>query len=122
MKNFLKMFFTLLLFLISIVGECVCPAAEISTKISDSIYSPTQVFLIVDNEVENYIASSNFRGFEISASSNKKESFAKGDLNKTSPQRKLLQIIFAQNYNKTLLSESHKISPYLKNEICTRAP
>lgn len=91
--------------------------------ILDSVSIPDEPELILSDDVsENSIAASNSQRHEISASTSRRDTYNSGTIERTSAQNKLLQQIFTSNYNKTLFSKSHKISPLLKNEICTRAP
>lgn len=91
--------------------------------VSDVVSIPDSSELSLADDVrENYIVASNSQRHEISSASSRKDSYNSGNIEKTSIQNKLLQQIYSSNYNKTLYSISHKISPLLKNEICTRAP
>lgn len=130
MKNLLKIFLVIVCFFISLNAN----AREISFDninytfsqqdiILDSVSNPDEPELILSDDVnENSITSANNQRHEISSSSTRRDFFNGGSIEKTSTQNKLLQQIFSSNYNKTLYSTSHKISPHLKNEICTRAP
>jgi len=92
-----------------------------NSLVSDNISAPAQVVFVTDNESENSVVSANSNVIEIFSSQDKKDQFL-GSVPKTSPQAKLLQQIFSKNYNNVFISNSHKISSFLKNEICTRAP
>ena len=129
MKNFIKIFFIVVCFFISLSAN----AREISFDsinfnsqqqiILDSVSIPDEPELILSDDVnENSITSSNSQRHEISASTSRRDTYNGGTIEKTSTQNKLLQQIFTSKYNKSLFSKSHKISPHLKNEICTRAP
>lgn len=129
MKNFIKIFFIVVCFFISLSAN----AREISFDsinfnsqqqiILDSVSIPDEPELILSDDVnENSITSANSQRHEISASTSRRDTFSGGLIARTSSQNKLLQQITSNKYNKTLFSKSHKISPLLKNEICTRAP
>ena len=130
MKNFIKIFFIIVCFFISLSSN----AREINfdyinynisqhETICDSVSNPEEPELILSDDVnENSITSANNHRHEISSSSSRRDTYNSGSIEKTSIQNKLLQQIYSSNYNKTLYSTSHKISPHLKNEICTRAP
>ncbi len=127
MKNFIKIFFIIVCFFITL-GANATGAMSVGFEklapqtISNEITIPDQELGIkpVNNEVEFVCA--NTHNAEISAVRDRKDNFAGGFLDRASAQNRLLQQIFSSNYNKTYYSTSHKISPLLKNEICTRAP
>lgn len=126
MKRFFKLFFICVCFFISLATNAYgidWHAQEFKT--TQQVINPTtkhQEELTINFDIEsNAISAANNQKFEISATNSQKNSH-NGTLDKTATQSKLLQQIFTANYNKTLYSSSHKISSYLKNEICTRAP
>ena len=123
MKRLFKIFFIIFAFFISF-----CPIA-----IGASDYVATKNITIIENistqelhqtlkSSESYVVSNTFLPLEISASSEREETFANGFLDKNCAQNKFLQQIFNAKYNQLFLAKSHNISSYLKNEICTRAP
>lgn len=130
MKNFIKIFFIVVCFFISLSAN----AREIDFSAFNSNFSQQEIILdsvsipdepeltLSDDVSENSIASANSQRHEISASTSRRDTYNGGTIEKTSTQNKLLQQIFTSKYNKSLFSKSHKISPHLKNEICTRAP
>ena len=59
---------------------------------------------------------------EITSLKDKKDVFMSGSLDRACTQNKSLQQIFNTKHNNLSNSNSHNISPYLKNEICARAP
>ena len=99
-----------------------CQASGGGSLTFDSISSAPAIVYPADNETENSISSSNFYNAEILSLNTQKQSYNASNLYKTSAQLKLLSQIFTQNYNRVLLSKTHKISYFLRNEICTRAP
>ena len=99
-----------------------CQANDGENIALDTISSVPAFVYVADNETENSISSSNFYNAEILSLGGQKQTYSSSDLFKTSVQNKLLAQIYAQNYNKVLLSKFHKISYFLRNEICTRAP
>jgi hypothetical protein len=129
-KNFIKIFFIVICFFISLSANAkeINYSALISEfsqqeRILDSISIPDNAELVLSDDInENSIVAANNQRHEISASSSKRDTYNGGTIERTSAQNKLLQQIFTSNYNKTLFRKSHKISPHLKNEICTRAP
>ncbi len=129
MKNFIKIFFIIVCFFISLTAN----AKEISYDVVntnihyqylvDSVTVSDEPELVLSGDVsENSIVSANNQTHEISASSSRKDSFNGSFIQKASAQNKHLQQIFSSNYNNIINGISHKISPHLKNEICTRAP
>lgn len=127
MKNILKLFLIYVCFFISLSANACgidFHAANLSSVpvITDSIRDAQNELSMNNDTKEQAIASANSQRQEISNISNRKNNFSGGSLDKAAAQQKLLQQIFTANYNKTLYSNSHKISSYLKNEICTRAP
>lgn len=130
MKNFIKIFFIVFCFFISLSAN----AREMDFSAFNSNFSQQEIILdsvsipdepeltLSDDVSENSIASANSQRHEISASTSRRDTYNGGTIEKTSTQNKLLQQIFTSKYNKSLFSKSHKISPHLKNEICTRAP
>ena len=118
MKNFLKIFFITYLFFISL------SVSAFETHKNFDVIRPlsNQQIFIADSFQENSVVASNSQNPEIYLHNDDKENYISGNLLKTSSQSKFLREIFAKNYNKTFLSKSHKISPFLKNEICTHAP
>ena len=100
----------------------LCANASEKLPVADTISATPTMIYVADNESENSIVSSNFYNSEIVNLTEHKQNFSASNLYKASAQVKFLSIIFAQNYNRVLLSKSHKISHLLRNEICTRAP
>ena len=130
MKNFIKIFFIVVCFFISLSANArEMDFSVLNSNFSqqefilDSVSIPDEPALILSDDVsENSIAASNSQRHEISASSSRRDTYNSGTIERSSAQNKLLQQIFTSKYNKSLFSKSHKISPHLKNEICTRAP
>lgn len=130
MKNFIKIFFIVVCFFISLSANAREMDFSIFNSnfsqqeiILDSVSIPDEPELILSDDVnENSIVSSNNQRHEISASTSRRDTINSSSIERTSSQNKFLQQILSSNYNKTFFSKSHKISPHLKNEICTRAP
>ena len=118
MKNFLKI---VILIFMCFVSAGAGASGDIPVK-TDNISPVVQVIYPDDNETENSVVSSNFYNTEIVNLSEHKQNFSASNLYKTSAQDKFLSVIFTQNYNRVFLSKTHKISYFLRNEICTRAP
>lgn len=118
MKNFFKIFFIACMFFISL--STVAFGAQKNLDVIRPI-SNQEVFISGCLQ-ESFVVSSNSQNSEVYLQNDNKENYIGGNLFKASAQARFLSQIFAQNYNKTYLSKSHKISPILKNEICTRAP
>ena len=118
MKNFLKIFCVIVMCFVSLAAGA---NEDLSTN-TDKISSVELVIYPSDNETENAISSSNYYNAEIISLSGQKQTYNCSTLYKASAQARLIAQIFAQNYNRVLLSKSHKISNILRNEICTRAP
>ncbi len=126
MKNFIKLFFIVSCFFISLAVN----ATEIDYGainytqhgIVNTISIPDEELGIKPSDNETEFVAANAQTNELSAPNDRRNNFSGGNIDKTSAQNKLLQKIFSSNYNKTFYSTSHKISSYLKNEICTRAP
>ena len=126
MKRFFKLFFICVCFFISLAANAHgidwhAPEFKPTQQVINSANQKQEELIINFDNKSNAISAANNQKFEISATSSQKNSH-NGTLDKTATQSKLLQQIFTANYNKTLYSSSHKISSYLKNEICTRAP
>ena len=92
------------------------------TEIVDTITVPDEELSVKPTSSETEFVATNSVNHELSATNDRRNNFTNGNIDKTSPQSRLLQQIFTSKYNKTFYSTSHKISSYLKNEICTRAP
>lgn len=126
MKNFLKIFFIVVCFLVTF-GVCKSDvnigSFDINNKsiISESISVPHQVLVSPDDN-ESQIAASNSHNSELTSANLKKNSHNITNIDKVATERKIVAQIFALNYNKILYSASHRISLYLRNEVCTRAP
>lgn len=126
MKNFLKIFFIVVCFLVTL-GVCKSGvnigSFDINNKsiVSESISVPHQVLVSPDDN-ESQIAASNSHNTELTSSNLKKNSHNITNIDKVATERKIVTQIFALNYNKILYSASHRISLYLRNEVCTRAP
>ena len=126
MKNFLKIFFIVVCFLVTL-GVCKSGANigsfDINNKsiVSESISVPHQVLVSPDDN-ESQIAASNSHNSELTSANLKKNSHNITNIDKVATERKIVAQIFALNYNKILYSASHRISLYLRNEVCTRAP
>ena len=126
-QNVLKLFFICVCFLISLSANACgidYNALNFSAQqvITDTITMPQEELVINSDKSEHAIASGTNQRQEISNVSSRKNNFSGGSIDKASDKKKLIQQIFTAKYNKTLYSNSHKISSYLKNEICTRAP
>ncbi|MBQ8459282.1 hypothetical protein IJ541_04170 [bacterium] len=117
MKKFLKIFFIFISFFISL-GVNAC---DVKSSYVDYV-KPLKQEIFVQNFQDNQaIVSSNSQNLVIYSSNDKKEIYIRS-LDKNAPKSRLLNHIFTKNYNKVFISNSHKISSYLKNEICARAP
>lgn len=126
MKNFIKLFFICVCFIFSLAANAHginWHAVEVNQtqQILNAATQQEELSINFDHTT-NAISAANNQKYEISATSSHKQNSYNGTLDKAGTQSKLLQQIFTANYNKTLYSTSHKISSYLKNEICTRAP
>ena len=130
MKNFIKIFFIVICFFISLSTNAnemnyLTFTQNFSQQevILDSVSTPDEHELTLSDDVsENSIVASNSQRHEISNASSRKNSTFNKTTERSSVQSKFLQQIHSKNYNNTLSNKSHKISPILKNEICTRAP
>ncbi len=126
MKIFLKIFFIVVCFLVTL-GVCKSGvnigSFDINNKsiVSESISVPHQVLVSPDDN-ESQIAASNSHNTELTSANLKKNSHNITNIDKVATERKIVAQIFALNYNKILYSASHRISLYLRNEVCTRAP
>lgn len=126
MKIFLKIFFIVVCFLVTL-GVCKSDvnigSFDINNKsiVSESISVPHQVLVSPDDN-ESQIAASNSHNTELTSANLKKNSHNITNIDKVATERKIVAQIFALNYNKILYSASHRISLYLRNEVCTRAP
>lgn len=126
MKNFLKIFFIVVCFLVTlgVCKSCVnIDSFDINNKsiVSESISVPHQVLVSPDDN-ESQIAASNSHNTELTSANLKKNSHNITNIDKVATERRIVAQIFALNYNKILYSASHRISLYLRNEVCTRAP
>lgn len=126
MKKFLKLFLICVCFFISLATnahgiEWHANGINCTQQIINSATQQEELLVNLDNR-NNAISASNNQKYEISATNSQKNNSYSGTLDKVAYGSKLLQQIFTTNYNKILYSSSHKISSYLKNEICTRAP
>ncbi len=105
-------------------GETNVPAYNFTKNdiISNNATHQNGNISVTSKEQENSIVYSNTQNHEISSLTNDRKDLNNSFSNKTSAQNKILQNAFNIKYNKLYWSISHKISPYLRNEICTRAP
>ncbi len=126
MKNFFKIFFIVVCFLVTL-GVCKSGVnigsfnLDNRPVVSESISVPHQVLVSPDDN-ESQIAASNSHNTELTSANFKKNSHNISNIDKVATERKIVAQIFASNYNKILYSASHRISLYLRNEVCTRAP
>ncbi len=121
MKNFVKLFFTVLIFFLSLAtvsaNDFVQPDFDIST------ISAAQIQINIDpGDNEKYITAVNNQGQEIFANNQKKDDQIGGSFDKVSAQNKSVNKFFNSKYNKINNKKSYKFSTYLSSEICTRAP
>ncbi len=122
MNKYIKFICIVFCFFISLIininGEKISHSniiAQINNISNASILNP--------DEQENSIVYSNTQNHEISSINNDRKNLNKGNFSdKTTSQNKTSQQLFKLKYNQIYWSISHKISPYLKNEICARAP
>lgn len=127
MKNFLKLFLIVVSFLITLGGSLSSASVDTlinynSPVIVDEITIPDVELSIKPEHNENAIVASNSRNQEIYACSDRRNSLIGGNFDRIANKNKLIRTIFNDRYNKYFYNTSHKISSYLKNEICTRAP
>lgn len=129
MKNLFKIFFIILAFFITlgINKNSATDTYTLNSNVTSVINNiaenlPDNGTIAIPRENENSIVQSNSQNQKIISATDKKDSFGIGSIDKISEQNKYLKKFFISKYNKIYLSSSHKISPYLKNEICTRAP
>lgn len=126
MKNFIKLFFICFCLFISLAANACAinwNAADFNStqQIINSATQQEELFVNFDGRT-NAISATNNQKNEISSLNSQKNNSFNGTLDKATAGSKLIQQIFTAKYNKSLYSTSHKISSYLKNEICTRAP
>ena len=113
MKNFLKIFFIVVCFLVTL-GVCKSGISidsfDINNKsiVSESISVPHQVLVSPDDN-ESQIAASNSHNTELTSANLKKNSHNITNIDKVATERKIVAQIFALNYNKILYSASHRI-------------
>ena len=128
MKNFLKLFLIVVSFFITLSANAQSVSTDMLVNLNnnqvivDKITLPDFELSIEQEHNENVIVASNNRNYELSACHERRNSHVSGCLDRVVNKNKLLQQIFNNQYNKCFCSASHKISSYLKNEICTRAP
>ncbi len=129
MKNILKIFLIIFCFVISLtipnISENNFNVLNIYNTINvyNKEHSDSNSEFLTNriNENENSIVSSNTTNYELSASQDKESSYNFGS-EKNVHRNRLICQNFINKYFKITYSISHKISSYLKNEICTRAP
>lgn len=128
MKNLIKLFFIALCFFISLCvnthSDKICDVISYDNLIiTESESIPIQEISVKPCENENSIVTANSQSHEISSINNDRKDLNRfGISDKSDAKNKLLQKFFTAKYNQYYWSASHKISPHLKNEICTRAP
>ena len=129
MKNLFKIFFIILAFFITlgINKNSATDTYTLNSNVTSVINNiaenlPDNGTIAIPRENENSIVQSNSQNQKIISATDKKDGFGIGSIDKISEQNKYLKKFLISKYNRILLSSSHKISPYLKNEICTRAP
>ncbi len=132
MKNILKTLFIIFVFLISL---SIFGNSE-TTFVSENLYNlrnqialtqsqqQSEPELIINvNENENSLVASNFPNNEIFASNDcGKSHYGTILTDKAANQNKSIKQNLSKKYNNFTHLISHKISPYLRSEICTRAP
>ncbi len=129
MKNIFKIFLIIFCFVISLtisnISENNFNVLNIYNTINvyNKEHSDSNSEFLTNriNENENSIVSSNTTNYELSASQDKENSYNFGS-EKNVHRNRLICQNFINKYFKITYSISHKISSYLKNEICTRAP
>lgn len=126
MKNFIKLFFIYFCLFISLASN----ACTINWQTADFypiqqvITSTTQqeeLCINLDDKTNAIFVTNNSKN-EISSLNLQKNNSFNGNFNKAATGSKLRQQNFAKKYNEQFYNSSYKISSYLKNEICTRAP
>ena len=127
MKNFLKLFLIVVSFFVTLSSSASCISVDTainynSQAIIDEITLPDFELVVNPEHNENAVVAANNRGQEIYTCSDRRNSTIGGNFDRVLNKNKLIQSIFSDRYNRQLCSTSHKISSYLKNEICTRAP
>lgn len=126
MNNCIKLFFIFLSFLITLsvntlrVQTCNAIVPYNTQEIINSI--SIEKSGIKPGDTKNAIVASNSTNHELIPISERKDTFNNNTIFKFHSQYKLFQRFFYSKYNQIYISNSQKISPYLKNEICTRAP
>lgn len=127
MKKYVSLFIIVLCFLFSLsIGtgsDSSRPALFVQNQ--KVINSVEENFGITMNAVEheNTIVSSNSQNVEIYSALNDRKNFSYNENSgESTALNKLLKSYLFSSYKSIYRSISHKISPYLKNEICTRAP
>ena len=118
---FLKLFLIAYIFIFSLGAADATPYLS-NTTASNTISTPQAIICLKNYESENSIACAYSNTFEITGQKDDKENYSEGNLFKTSPQYKFLQEIYSKSNNLIYFSKFDKLSLYLKNEICTRAP
>jgi len=128
-KNFIKIFFIFLCFFIPLSANAFNTQVDSGLNIYEKQQNIINNFTISHNDFgiqplknENSIAASNSNNHELVPFNERKDSFSNSTIFKSNNQNKLLQQFFYINYSQSYTGSSHKISSYLKNEICTRAP
>lgn len=129
MKNFIKLFFIFLSFLFSLSflnynSEGISTELNQLTAVNiiNIAETPNQELNFKPIKSEQTIVSSNTNNYELFSFNERKELSFSGILDKATIQNKKFQQILTNNYQQLYTRISHKISPHLKNEICTRAP
>ena len=122
MNKYIKFICIVFCFFISLIininGEKIS-----HSNIITQINNISNASILNPDEQENSIVYSNTQNHEISSINNDRKNLNKGNFSdKTTSQNKTSQQLFKLKYNQIYWSISHKISPYLKNEICARAP
>lgn len=127
MKNIFKIFLIIFCFVISLtisnISENNFNVLNIYNTINvyNKEHSDSNSEFLTNRINENSIVSSNTTNYELSASQDKENSYNFGS-EKNVHRNRLICQNFINKYFKITYSISHKISSYLKNEICTRAP
>lgn len=124
MKKFVKLLFIIFYFFFTSLNSGV-QSAELSNAdvyLSTAAVPAAEELYIKLQNSGAYIVAPNSLSCEITVLKDKKNIFMSGSLDRACPQNKSLQQIFNTKHNNLSNSNSHNISPYLKNEICARAP
>jgi len=119
-KNFIKLFFTVLLFFVSFSASGILSAESMESGLLNVSPQQTEIKDVPAHN-EKYIVSAN-NNFARIFTTQKRNVDTGTTIDMAAVQNKLAAIFFNSKYNKINIRKFNTLSALLSNEVCTRAP